>query len=235
MIEAAVKAGVKRFLPSEFGLDNASEKLLAVLPPFRVRTELIDTLKAKQAAGSPMEWTAFIAGMFLDWGLRVGFLGVDVEQRTAELWDDGDVPFTATTLTLVARTVVKLLTDPDAYEASRNAYIYTGSATTTQKELLAAAEKATNAKFEVTRIDGQKLIAESITKLEGGDGAAMLPLVKAVASARFDGEALTDLRKFGLFNEKFGITDDSVENIVATVIKNWHESPYSRWVSPGKA
>ena len=118
MVEAAVKAGVKRFLPSEFGLDNASAQLLDVLPPFRVRTELIDTLQAKRAAGSPMEWTALVAGMFLDWGLRVGFLGLDVEQRTAELWDDGDVPFTATTLTVVARTVVKLLTDAAAYEAS---------------------------------------------------------------------------------------------------------------------
>ena len=234
MVEAADKAGVKRFLPSEFGLDNASAQLLDVLPPFRVRTELINSLKTKQAAGSTMEWTAFIAGMFLDWGLRVGFLGLDVEKRTAEMWDDGDVPFTASTLTLVARTVVKLLTDSAAYEASRNAYIHTGSVTTTQKELLAAAEKATKSKFEVTKIDSQKQIAESTTKLAGGDGAAMLPLVKAVAFARFHGEALTDLRKYGLFNEKFGIKDDSIEGIVATVIEHWNELPYVRYVSPGK-
>jgi len=232
LVEAAVKAGVKRFLPSEFGLDNASAQLLDVLPPFRVRTELIDTLKAKQAAGSPMEWTAFITGMFLDWGLRTGFLGVDVEQRTAEIWDDGDVPFTATNLAVVARTVVKLLTDAAAYKASRNAYIYTGSVTTTQKELLAATEKATNAKFGVTRIESQKLIEESTAKLAGGDGVAVLPLVKAVAFARFDGEALTDLRKYGLFNEKFGIKDDSTEEIVATLVKNWDELPYSRYGLP---
>lgn len=232
LIEAAVKAGVKRFLPSEFGLDTASAQLLAVLPPFRVRAELIDTLKAKQAAGSPIEWTAVVTGMFLDWGLRTGFLDLNVEQRTAELWDDGDVPFTATNLAVVARTVVKLLIDAAAYEASRNAYIYTGSVTTTQKELLAATENATNAKFEVTRIESQKLIAESTTKLAGGDHVAMIPLVKAVAFARFHGEALTDLRKFGLFNEKFGIKDDSTEEIVATLVKNWLELPYSRYVLP---
>jgi len=232
LIEAAVKAGVKRFLPSEFGLDNASAQVLAVVPPFRVRTELIDTIKAKQAAGSPMEWTAVVTGLFLDWGLHVGFLGLDVEQRTAELWDDGDVPFTVTNLTVVARTVVKLLTDAAAYEASRNAYIYTGSVTTTQKELLAATEKATNAKFEVTRIESQKLIAESTTKLAGGDGMAMIPLVKAVAFARFHGEALTDLRKFDLFNEKFGIKDDSTEEIVAMLVENWLELPYIRYVAP---
>ena len=232
LVEAAIKAGVKRFLPSEFGLDNASAQLLNVLPPFRVRTELIDALKAKQAAGSPMEWTAFIAGMFLDWGLRTGFLGLDVEHRTAELWDDGDVPFTATNLAVVARTVVKLLTDAAAYEASRNAYIHTGSVTTTQKELLAAAEKATNAKFEVTIIESQKLIDESTAKLAEGDGAAMLPLVKAVAFARFHGEALTDLRRYGLFNEKFGIKDDSTGEIVATLVKNWDGLPYSRYVLP---
>jgi hypothetical protein len=161
-------------------------------------------------------------------------LGLDVEQRAAELWDDGDIPFPATTLTVVARTVVKLLTHTAGYEASRNAYIYTGSVTTTKKELLAATEKATNAKFEVTRIDSQKLIAESNTKLAGGGGAAMLPLVKAVAFARFDGEALTYLRKHGLFNEKFGIMDDSTEEIVATVSKNWNELPYIRYVSPTK-
>jgi len=232
LVEAAVKAGVKRFLPSEFGLDNASAQVLAVLPPFRVRTELIDTLKAKQAAGSTIEWTAVVTGMFLDWGLRTGFLDVDVEKRTAQLWDDGDVPFTVSNLPLVARTVAKLLTDAAAYEASRNAYIYTGSVTTTQKELLAATEKATNAKFEVTRIESQKLVAESTAKFEGGDGAAMIPLVKAVAFARFDGEALTDLRKFDLFNEKFGIKDDSTEEIVAMLVKNWNELPYIRYVLP---
>jgi hypothetical protein len=232
LVEAAVKAGVKRFLPSEFGTDNSSASVLAIVPPFRVRTELIDTLKAKQAAGSPIEWTAVVTGMFLDWGLRTGFLDLNVEQRTAELWDDGDVPFTATNLTVVARTVVKLLSDAAAYEASRNAYIYTGSVTTTQKELLAATEKATNAKFKVTRIESQKLIAESTTKLASGDLAAMIPLVKAVAFARFHGEALTDLRKFGLFNEKFGIKDDSTEEIVAALVKNWLELPYIRYVLP---
>jgi len=232
MIEAAIKAGVKRFLPSEFGLDTASAQLLAVVPPFRVRAELIDNLKAKQAAGSPIEWTAVVTGMFLDWGLRTGFLDVNVERRTAELWDDGDVPFTVSNLTIVARTVVKLLTDAAAYDVSRNAYIYTGSVTTTQKELLAATEKATNAKFEVTRIESQKLIAESTTKLAGGDYTAMIPLVKAVAFARYQGEALTDLRKYGLFNEKFGIKDDSTEESVATVVKNWLEFPYNRYVLP---
>jgi len=232
LIEAAIKAGVKRFLPSEFGLDTASARLLSVVPPFRVRAELIDNLKAKQAAGSRIEWTAVVTGMFLDWGLRTGFLDVNVEQRTAELWDDGDVPFTVSNLTIVARTVVKLLTDAVAYEASRNAYIYTGSVTTTQKELLAATEKATNAKFEVTSIESQKLIAESTTQLAGGDYTAVIPLVKAVAFARFQGEALTDLRKYGLFNEKFGIKDDSTEECVATVVKNWLEFPYNRYVLP---
>jgi hypothetical protein len=232
LIEAAIKAGVKRFLPSEFGLDTASTQLLAVVPPFRVRAELIDNLKAKQAAGSPIEWTAVVTGLFLDWGLRTGFLDVNVEQRTAELWDDGDVPFTVSNLTIVARTVVKLLTDPAAYEASRNVYIYTGSVTTTQKELLAATEKATNAKFEVTSIESQKLIAESTTKLAEGDYTAVVPLVKAVAFARYQGEALTDLRKYGLFNEKFGIKDDSTEESVAKVVNNWLEFPYNRYVLP---
>lgn len=232
LIEAAVRAGVKRFLPSEFGLNTASAQLLAVVPPFRVRAELIDNLKAKQAAGSPIEWTAVVTGLFLDWGLRTGFLDVNVEQRTAQLWDDGDVPFTVSNLTIVARTVVKLLTDAAAYEASRNAYIYTGSVTTTQKELLAATEKATNAKFEVTSIESQKLIAESTTKLAGGDYTAVIPLVKAVAFARYQGEALTDLRKYGLFNEKFGIKDDLTEENVATVVKNWLEFPYNRYVLP---
>jgi len=232
LIDAAVKAGVKRFLPSEFGIDTTSAKVLDTVPPFRVRAELIDTIKAKQAAGSPMEWTAVVTGFFLDWGFRVGFLGVDVEKHSAEVWDDGTVPFTVSNLSLVARTTVKLLTDAAAYEASRNAYIFTGSATTTQKELLAATERATHAKFQVTRIESQKLIDESTTKFAGGDGAAMLPLVKAVAFARFDGEALSDLRKYGLFNEKFGIKDDSTEAMVATIIENWNELPYSRYVAP---
>jgi len=232
LIDAAIKAGVKRFLPSEFGIDTTSAKLLAVVPPFAVRAELIDYLKAKQAEGSHIEWTAVVTGMFLDWGLRVGFLDIDVEKRTAELWDEGEVPFTVSNLPHVARTTVKLLTDTAAYEASRNDYIFTASSTTTQKEILTAVEKATNAKFEVRTVDSQKVIDESKAKFAAGDYTAVLPLVKAVAFAKFEGEALGDLRKHGLFSDKFDIKDDSTEGSVVTLVKHWNDWPYNRYVAP---
>ncbi len=232
LIDAAVKAGVKRFLPSEFGLDTASEKVLEVVPPFRTRKDLIETLKTNQAKGSGIEWTAFVAGLFLDWGLVVGSLGIDVKGRKADIWDEGDVPFTASTLTLVARTTVKLLTDKDAYEASRNAYIYTGSVTTTQNEVLAAAEKATGEKFQVNKINGKELIDESNAKIAKGDYAAMLPLVQATGIYRFGGEALHDFRLYGLFNERFGITEGSTDELVAEVVKKWDEWPYNKYVAP---
>lgn len=65
MIDAAVKAGVKRFFPSEFGINGRSEAVRQLTPFFAVKQEVLDYLVEKEKDG--LTWTSFIVGPVLDW------------------------------------------------------------------------------------------------------------------------------------------------------------------------
>jgi uncharacterized protein YbjT (DUF2867 family) len=67
LIDAAVAAGVKRVIPSEFGSDLNNAKA-AALPVFVPKIEVRKYLE-KLAAEGKIEWTAVSNGAFLDWGL----------------------------------------------------------------------------------------------------------------------------------------------------------------------
>ena len=66
IVDAAVAAGVKRFVPSEFGSDTRNANALALLPAmFAPKVAMVDYLKGQEAAG--LTWTAFVTGAFFDW------------------------------------------------------------------------------------------------------------------------------------------------------------------------
>lgn len=66
IIDAAVKAGVKRFVPSEFGSNTLNEKATALLPMlFGPKVETVEYLKEKEKEG--LTWSAFVTGAFFDW------------------------------------------------------------------------------------------------------------------------------------------------------------------------
>ena len=65
MIDAAIKAGVKRFVPSEFGSDTLNEKAVAILPQyFAGKRATVEYLKGKEGEG--LSWTAFVTGPFFE-------------------------------------------------------------------------------------------------------------------------------------------------------------------------
>ena len=64
-IDAAIKTGVKRFVPSEFGGDTLNEKSVAVIPQyFKAKLETVKYLKTKEKEG--LTWTSFVNGPIFD-------------------------------------------------------------------------------------------------------------------------------------------------------------------------
>lgn len=67
VIEAAEAAGVKRFIPSEFGNDNAAP----TQPDFKAllahKVSVMTFLKARAAANPNFTWTTLANGVFIDW------------------------------------------------------------------------------------------------------------------------------------------------------------------------
>lgn len=65
IIDAAIKAGVKRFVPSEFGSDTVNERAMALLPQyFKGKKDTVDYLKTKEKEG--LTWSAFVTGPFFE-------------------------------------------------------------------------------------------------------------------------------------------------------------------------
>ena len=65
MIDAAVKAGVKRFVPSQFGTDLSNEKARVLLPNlYDPKFATLEYVKEKEKEG--LSWTTFVTGPFFE-------------------------------------------------------------------------------------------------------------------------------------------------------------------------
>ncbi|KAI1420041.1 NAD(P)-binding protein [Xylaria sp. FL1777] len=137
LVEAAAIAGVKRFLPSEFGSDTLHPKT-SQLPSYADKIAVQNALRNK-AQTSGMTYTFVINGPFLDWGMRVGFIA-NVKRRSVPFWDDGDRVFSTTTLATVGRAVVGVLKHP---EATKNRAVYIQDAAVSSKQILEIGKRAT--------------------------------------------------------------------------------------------
>ena len=64
MIDAAAEAGVKRFVPSDFGCDPFRTRFVEVVPPLAPKKDVIEYLRTKEREG--FTWTALGNGSFFD-------------------------------------------------------------------------------------------------------------------------------------------------------------------------
>ncbi|TPX18602.1 uncharacterized protein E0L32_002459 [Thyridium curvatum] len=180
LIDAAAAAGVKRFIPSEFGsnLDNPKTR---ALPVFAEKVKTQEALKEK-AKTTGLTYTVIYNSAFLDWGLKVGFTLRWSEYKPA-LYNGGDVTFSATTLDSVADAVVGVLSHP---EETRNRAVYVEDVKITQSQLLDIAKKIAPGKpWEVQHVKTDDLVAQSNDNLAKGQIDAMT-FVNYIFAAIFD-------------------------------------------------
>jgi nucleoside-diphosphate-sugar epimerase len=118
LLEAARRAGVRRFIPSDYSLDffglDEGENISA---DWRRRFAALAALRRGQ-----VEVVHVLNGCFLDDGVRFGFLGAfDPDLARAHLWGDGHEPMNFTSLSDVgAFTALAATRDdvPDRFEVA---------------------------------------------------------------------------------------------------------------------
>ncbi|KAM3430694.1 hypothetical protein NHJ13734_007633 [Beauveria thailandica] len=162
LVDAAVAAGVKRFLPSEFGcnLDNA---LSRQIPVFGEKIKIQEHLKERAAAGR-ISYTFVYNGPFLDWGIRNQFV-LNVAGYKPRLLDDGKALFSATNLDTVGSALVGIL---DHLDETKNRAVFLEDIKISQQRLLELAKKAAPEKpWEVSYVkvdDLVKVAGENLAK-----------------------------------------------------------------------
>jgi len=65
IIDAAIKAGVKRFIPSEFSTNTLSEAVRQLVPVFEPKKAILQYLMEKESTG--LTWTGLSIGAMFDW------------------------------------------------------------------------------------------------------------------------------------------------------------------------
>ncbi|KAK4949707.1 hypothetical protein LTR10_011548 [Elasticomyces elasticus] len=191
-IDAAVKVGVKRFIPSEFSSNTQSEAVRRLVPAFEPKKMVLDYLKEKESSG--FTWTGLATGILFDWvrveprawrnqtdsdkAFQVGFLGFDRVTKKAETWDDGNVAFSATIQEDFGKAIVGILTHP---AETANQYLYVSSVTTTQRAILDVIRSQTGQEWTVQHFKTDEEIARGRALVAKGDFTGMFALVKASA------------------------------------------------------
>lgn len=83
LLVASLAAGVKRFVPSEFGSDTTNRHVRSY-PFFRAKVEHQRLLRQAASTYRDFSYSLLITGPFLDWGLsKVPFI-INVGSKTAE-------------------------------------------------------------------------------------------------------------------------------------------------------
>jgi hypothetical protein len=65
LVDAAIQAGVQRFIPSEFSANSQNEAVLRLLPLFGQKNDLIKYLMSKESTG--LTWTGIATSGLFDW------------------------------------------------------------------------------------------------------------------------------------------------------------------------
>ncbi|KAH8911598.1 oxidoreductase CipA-like protein [Coniochaeta sp. PMI_546] len=211
LIDAAVAAGVKRFIPSEFGSDPEHERNKPL--PFYIRKlRILNHLKRKAAENQEFSYTRVTTHAFFDWGITEGFL-LDPRAHKITIYNGGNTLFSVTTLRTIARAVVAITNN---LEATKNRAIFIHDAAITQNQLVHYAKEADGIEWTVEHIDTKKLLNDSLEEMKKPNP----DLAKAMRGFTFvavydedHGPDLTDR----LSNELLGIpvmTDKEIAEVI---------------------
>ena len=209
LIDVAMQVGVKWMIPSEFASD-VSHPFYSPLP---FAASKVATIKLLQRNQSRIAHTFITTGTFLDWSFDRGFLGFDLTNHTATLYDEGKHLFSGTTLPSVGKAVVAVLHHP---ELTQNKRIYIADATFTQQQALALFEKYTGTTWTVKQVsteDSFKEGAEAFAKGDISRGAhayIMAVVYNGQGAARFDDKTS---------NQALGLESIPLERIVKEAVE----------------
>lgn len=148
-------------------------------------------------------------------GLRSGFLGYDIANKTATIWDGGDKRFTLTNERDLGIAIASVLKKP---EETSNEYLFVSSVETTQNEILAALEEATNTKWTINATTTEKQVNDAFQKLTSGDLNGAFALVRATSYSNTPGLKSNYAQDETLSNDLLGLKAASVAETAKRVV-----------------
>ncbi|PPJ53065.1 hypothetical protein CBER1_11625 [Cercospora berteroae] len=173
LVDAAIAAGVKLFIPNEFGSDITGNAQAAALPLSQDKKKTLDYLRART---DRISYISIVTEMFFDWGLQANFLA-NLKGGPIRVFDGGDVVVGTTTLADTGKTVVAALKNPEAF---KNRPVYVQSAKITQNQVLAIVQKKKpGLHFEREDVRVADVEKDAYAKFAQGDMSAIMGFITA--------------------------------------------------------
>lgn len=216
MIEAAVNAGVRRFILNEFA-NSYDQPGLPELEPFRTpKQNILELAKSKAAeSNGAFSWSALATGNFLDYALiKYPQIGIDIRKRTARLIDEGNEPFSATVLQDIGVAVRGMLKEPDKTE---NRVCHVRSVETSQRKILDACEQALGETFQVEYVDGEELYRDGKAAFAGGERSGMVNILVVQLFQKNKNRSIVVKREHS-DNHLLGVVEKSTDDVVRDVL-----------------
>ncbi|KAJ5196957.1 hypothetical protein N7449_007436 [Penicillium cf. viridicatum] len=154
LIDAAIEAGVKLFVPSEWAPDTAggngaTETCIGpatmgpngVLGPKRATHNYL----FGRATEGLISYALVYPGIIIEAVFKTGMLQFDFEKRVARLPDGGIHSFSTTSLRTLGKAIIGLLSE---YPKTKNRLLYIADGITTQLDILKVAEEVTQQRWD---------------------------------------------------------------------------------------
>ncbi|GAM34505.1 hypothetical protein TCE0_015r02132 [Talaromyces pinophilus] len=174
LIDAAITAGVKRFLPSNFG-SNMSNPNSRKLPVFKGKVMIEDYLIEKSKT-TDLTYTLIYTGGFTDFAIPAKVI-MDFSEYKPTIFNGGDSKFSCTSLPTVGDAVVGVLSHP---AETQNRAVYVSESFISQNQLLSLAKSlAPNKPWAPVDADLNVVFAGALDRLAQGqhDFQTIVPIL----------------------------------------------------------
>jgi uncharacterized protein YbjT (DUF2867 family) len=174
MVDAAIAAGVKRFLPSNFG-SNMTDPNSRKLPIFALKVAVEDYLIEKSKT-TELTYTFVYNGGLTDFCIQNKII-MDFSKYQPSLFNGGDYQFSSTSMPTVGDAVVGVLTHP---LETRNRPVYISEMIVSQNQLLSVAKGIAPSKpWAPVAVDLNALVESAKDRLAQGqhDLQTVLPIL----------------------------------------------------------
>jgi hypothetical protein len=182
LIDAAIAAGVKRFIPSEFGSCTTNPKL-ETMPTYTGFFKIRQYLQEKADVGK-LSWTVLACGAFVEFVFH-GPMLLDFASHKATLLDKGDNRFSSTSLPNVGKAIAGIFKNSDA---TANKIVRVSQVILTQNKVLKIAQELEpGVKWETDYVQSSAVVEEGLKGMKAGD-FSMPVIIKVIKGTALAGD-----------------------------------------------
>lgn len=203
LVDAATEAGVKRFIPSEWGAP--AKPGMENQFPHAGKAEMRAYLATKESQG--LTWTGICNNNFMEWTIEKNVMQVDLQKRKAARLDDGNNLFPMSTWQTVGAALLGVF---EHLEETKNRLVYVATVHITQNQLIEAAERVVGEKFEVSTFDSKTWVPDQGAKAAKGDFGGIMNSLWALSTEQTDWRSHLD-------NKLLGVPEESLDSVIQRV------------------